>query len=203
MRNANNQLPKYSIAQFGVEDVWEGYAWWEDQKIAIFISKVTVHEDYNPTTGENNIAVLELAVKIDTDVYPPACLAKTSDTTSFDGKMAEAFGWSAEGANHLQRDKFLLQEVSLPVASKAACVSAMGSSVSDGHICAGGVAGKDVCTYKTSYAPNPTFIRDDGSPLLYESYGQRILIGIVGKTGPEEDCGKVNNFCFCYHSASF
>ena len=52
-----------------------------------------VHEDYNnPLSTSNDIALLKLSESVDLDVYTPACLAKTSDTSTFDGKTALVYG---------------------------------------------------------------------------------------------------------------
>ena len=40
-----------------------------------------------------DITILELEEEVDLEVYTPACLAETSDSTAFDGKMATAAGW--------------------------------------------------------------------------------------------------------------
>ena len=59
------------------------------------ISNVTSfikHENFNRTTLVNDIALIELAEEVDLTTYTPACLAKTSDTATFDGKNATAYG---------------------------------------------------------------------------------------------------------------
>ena len=59
------------------------------------ISNVTSfikHENFNLTSLDNDIALIELAEEVDLTTYTPACLAKASDTTTFDGKNATAYG---------------------------------------------------------------------------------------------------------------
>ena len=52
-----------------------------------------IHENYNKTgQSENDIAILELPEEVDLTIYTPACMAKTSDTTTFDGKNAWVYG---------------------------------------------------------------------------------------------------------------
>ena len=52
-----------------------------------------IHENYNKTgQSENDIAILELPEEVDLTIYTPACMAKTSDTSTFDGKKALAYG---------------------------------------------------------------------------------------------------------------
>ena len=52
------------------------------------IKTLTNHPSYNPLKIEDgyDITVLELEEELDLNVYTPACLAKTSDSTTFDGK---------------------------------------------------------------------------------------------------------------------
>lgn len=58
------------------------------------MTRYTNHEQYQnpPGTINNDIAILELAEEVDLATYTPACLAKTSDTTTFDGKTALVYG---------------------------------------------------------------------------------------------------------------
>ena len=53
---------------------------------------ITNHENYDSSTTDNDIAIIELAQEVDLTIYTPACLAKTSDTTTFDGKKAWVYG---------------------------------------------------------------------------------------------------------------
>ena len=54
------------------------------------MTKYTNHEDF--TMPNNDIVIIELAEEVDLATYTPACLAKTSDTTTFDGKTALVYG---------------------------------------------------------------------------------------------------------------
>ena len=56
------------------------------------VASYTNHENYNKVTTDNDITIIELAQEADITIYTPACLAKTSDTTTFDGKNATAYG---------------------------------------------------------------------------------------------------------------
>ena len=56
------------------------------------MTKYTNHEDFNTVTTDNDITIIELAQEVDLTTYTPACLAKTSDTTTFDGKTALVYG---------------------------------------------------------------------------------------------------------------
>ena len=56
----------------------------------IDVTKYTNHEDF--AMPNNDIVMLELAEEADLTVYTPACMAKTSDTDTFDGKTALVYG---------------------------------------------------------------------------------------------------------------
>ena len=58
----------------------------------IDVTKYTNHEDFDTVTLNNDIVMLELAEEADLTVYTPACMAKTSDTETFDGKSALVYG---------------------------------------------------------------------------------------------------------------
>ena len=60
--------------------------------MTIDVTKYTNHESYNTPQDNNDITIIELAQEVDLTTYTPACLAKTSDTTTFDGKTALVYG---------------------------------------------------------------------------------------------------------------
>ena len=57
--------------------------------MTIDVASYTNHENF---TVDNDISIIELAQAVDLTTYTPACLAKTSDTTTFDGKNAWVYG---------------------------------------------------------------------------------------------------------------
>ena len=58
--------------------------------MTIDVASYTNHESYS--FPDNDITIIELAQEVDLTTYPPACLAKTSDTTTFDGQKAWVYG---------------------------------------------------------------------------------------------------------------
>ena len=53
-----------------------------------------VHEDWNPETSSNDIALLKLSEAVDLDVYTPACLADLgSDYTGQNGRVYGSVPW--------------------------------------------------------------------------------------------------------------
>ena len=108
----------------------------------VSVTKITVHENYGGADLNNDIAMLELGQELDLDVYTPACLAQTSDTSTFDGVTAQAYGWGTTSSGGPVSNKLL--EVSLPVVTTAVCEAAMGP-LTAGQLCAGGELNKDSC----------------------------------------------------------
>ena len=60
--------------------------------MTIDVANYTNHENYNNATDDNDITVIELDQEVDLTTYTPACMAKTSDTSTFDGKNAWVYG---------------------------------------------------------------------------------------------------------------
>ena len=56
------------------------------------VASYTNHESYNSGTSDNDITIIELDQAVDLATYTPACMAKTSDTTTFDNNDAKAYG---------------------------------------------------------------------------------------------------------------
>ncbi|KAK7086265.1 hypothetical protein SK128_005315 [Halocaridina rubra] len=121
---------------------------------------VTVHPDYNPSTGENDIAVIELdnPVNLNGDLpISPVCLP--SPATDFSGRTAIATGWGVTSETAFQSSS--LQEVEVTVTSLADCSS-------PSLLCAEDPAGgKDTC------------FGDTGGPLMVDIDGQYVLAGVT------------------------
>ena len=61
-------------------------------EMTIDVASYTNHESYSSVTTDNDITIIKLAQEVDLATYTPACLAKTSDTTTFDGEDAWVYG---------------------------------------------------------------------------------------------------------------
>ena len=60
------------------------------------VKRIIRHPDYHYRDGErprNDIAILELEWPVDIMIHTPACLARRTAGSKFDGKMAKAVGW--------------------------------------------------------------------------------------------------------------
>ena len=55
-----------------------------------------IRQDFNPKVNSTkDIAILELGEEVDLTTYTPACLARSEDKETFDGKMAVTLGKEA------------------------------------------------------------------------------------------------------------
>ena len=137
-------------------------------EITISVSNIFYHQTYNPNSlahrRKGDISVLKLVKEVDLNIYTPACLAKTTDESTFDGKIAQVYGWGYKYDGGPKSN--VLLEVGVEVVNNTQCSLFMGER-DKGEICAGGVWGEDACQF------------DSGGPLSFESNGQHILIGDV------------------------
>jgi len=138
----------------------------------VAVVSLTHHESYPTAVGQQSaapwdITVMELAEAVDLNMYTPACMAKSTDATTFDGKTAIVAGWGVLSEGGPFPDPFVPHEVQVPVVAASVCP---GTNGSPSDICAGGEGGKDSCQ------------SDSGGPLTYkQDNGQHVLIGDVSR----------------------
>ena len=129
----------------------------------------------------HDITILELAEELDLNVYTPACIAKTTDATTFDGQTATVAGWGVTSSGGSFPSPFVPHEVDVPVIAAADCPY---SKEDTSELCAGFIeGGKDACQ------------SDSGGPLTYKANGQHILIGDVSHG---ISCALVSGDCCLY-----
>ena len=94
----------------------------------INVVNITFHPAYNQTFNATSvtrkgydIAILELKETLDLNVYTPACLAKVTDRTTFDGKNATVAGWGRIDKDGTRPDPFAPREVNVTVLSSDDC----------------------------------------------------------------------------------
>ena len=134
-------------------------------EITIKVSRYTNHEHYRKRTHENDITLIKLAKEVDLSIYTPACLARRTDTSTFNGKNALVYGKKKDNINPTSIENLnvplclgwgkissedpksleMLLEVTVPVVSRRTCEVAMSPHITDDMICAGGRRGKDAC----------------------------------------------------------
>ncbi|XP_055908350.1 trypsin-1-like [Eupeodes corollae] len=109
------------------------------------VSKAIVHEKYNPTTVENDIALLRLDSPVPlTDPLRPICLPAANQ--NFDLKQGIVAGWGLTKENGFVSS--ILQEVTVPIITNAQCrATQYKSKILETMLCAGVVStgGKDAC----------------------------------------------------------
>ncbi|XP_016928338.2 trypsin-1 [Drosophila suzukii] len=145
----------------------------EDIVVQRFVSRVKVHELYNPRSFDNDIAILRLNQPVDMEHQRlrPICLPIQS--YSFDHELAIVTGWGAQKEGGLGSDT--LREVQVEVLPQLDCrnsTSYKPGQITDNMMCAGYIlqGGKDACS------------GDSGGPLqatFDEQPGQYQLAGIV------------------------
>ncbi|XP_017077726.2 mite allergen Der p 3 [Drosophila eugracilis] len=145
----------------------------QDIVIQRYVSRVKVHELYNPRSFDNDIAILRLDQPVDMENHRlrPICLPVQS--YSFDQELGIVTGWGAQREGGFGSD--VLREVDVVVLSQTDCRNSTTykpGQITDNMMCAGSVSegGKDACT------------GDSGGPLqttFDEQPGQYQLAGIV------------------------
>ncbi|CAL4061837.1 unnamed protein product [Meganyctiphanes norvegica] len=149
--------------------------------------KITPHHEYNCSTYENDVAVIELSREIDlqkhADVIHPVCLPK-DDSKTYKGETATVTGWGSTAGisnlfTHINR-KYpnILQEAQVSVLGNSKCqniqdlLGVFKSEITNNMICSGTEenyyeGGKDSCK------------GDSGGPLTVKEKGGHVQIGIV------------------------
>ena len=141
----------------------------EAQSIKVDAFSFTRHPQYNSTSHENDIAVIELKDKIDLHSQPnikPVCLPEAGST--YAGEEAVVSGWGRESMDsHMLAN---LNKVTVRVYGDGSC-GLMDHYKTDDMLCAGvEEGGKDAC------------VGDSGGPLVvadYENNGAATLVGVV------------------------
>nr|XP_046270389.1 serine protease 27-like [Scatophagus argus] len=131
------------------------------------VSQVINHPNYDATTIDNDISLLQLSSSVDfTNYIRPVCLA--ADGSVFGaGTTCWVTGWGAIRTGVSLPFPQRLQEVSVPIVSNAQCSQALGS-ITDNMICAGLTeGGKDSCQ------------GDSGGPMVTKNISRWVQAGVV------------------------
>lgn len=132
----------------------------------IQVAEITLHEQYDPYTAENDIALLKLVSPL-SSVSPLGLATDAMLLEMPERALFTTVGWGTTSTSVLNTvDQ--LQQVELPPVTQAMCNLAYPGEVSDKMICAGFLqGGKDSCQ------------GDSGGPLLMYSKGEWYQTGIV------------------------
>lgn len=145
------------------------------------IGKVIIHDQFEPETFDNDIALIKLEQPVSLEVHTPACLPSTKFFKDIPGGTEVwVAGWGKvreEGLGMAGK----LKEVSLRTVSNQDCEASFKEAgfdyiVTEKMVCAGGEKGKDGCQ------------GDSGGPLVaIGEEGETTLTGIVSWG---EGCGR-------------
>merc|ERR1712083_873402 len=135
------------------------------------IAQVFNNNQYNPSTFDNDFAILKLDSPLElNDDVKPACLPTSTEYLDVSSTEERCFtsGWGtlSSGGSSTNTCQF----VRVPAITNAACNSDYGAgSITDSMICAGypGVGGKDACQ------------GDSGGPFVCNDNGKAVVAGVV------------------------
>ena len=126
----------------------------------IDVERWIIHPDYNSSTSDSDIALIEL--KTASTLGTPVTII--SDAVNTTGLISTAVGWGATSEGGSSSTDLL--EVELPVVSNAACNIPYGGGITANMVCAGyDAGGKDACQ------------GDSGGPLIVGGSAAPQLIG--------------------------
>ncbi|KAL4240208.1 Plasma kallikrein [Mactra antiquata] len=133
------------------------------------VQNVIIHRAYNPTSYENDIALIKLKHSVETS-HPditPACI-KLPDEDQFDStNICYVIGFGDTGMEGRNKQG-ILQQAMVPIINNTACSQWYQQSIADSNICAGySFGGIDACK------------GDSGGPLSCYKDGKWYVTGIV------------------------
>nr|XP_015194905.1 PREDICTED: serine protease 33-like [Lepisosteus oculatus] len=165
----------HCFAGSSVPSSWMVYLGWlklslaSTNGVAKSVQQIIVHPSYNPTTFNNDVALLKLSSSVSfTSYIQPVCLAD-SGSSFYTGTSCwvTGYGTTAEGGSLPQQGA--LQEVQLPVIGNQECRCLNSEyNITSNMICAGlRQGGKDSCQ------------GDSGGPLVSKQSSVWVQAGIV------------------------
>jgi len=141
------------------------------RNVAQVIKNFNAGQQYNPSTFDNDFAILKLASPLElNDDVQPACLPSSSTYLDVSSTEERCFtsGWGTLSSGGSSTDT--CQYVRVPAITNAACNADYGAgSITDSMICAGypGEGGKDACQ------------GDSGGPFVCNDGGKAVVAGVV------------------------
>jgi len=146
---------------------------YDDIRKNLELEKIILHEDYDSSTKQHDIALLKLKEPLDLSVYTPACMPASG--VDFTGETAWVYGW---GKTDMFSDynADTLRETTQTILSNEECSTkegeiddvaySMAGSITDDMIC-GEATGQDACQ------------GDSGGPFTVEVEGSHHLAGVT------------------------
>lgn len=140
------------------------------------IKSIRVHPQYNSTTLQNDIALLELmhaSSQLTVPLFSGA--SREGVPPSLVGKMVTAIGWGMADGSSTWYFPEKLRQVNLPVVTDSYCNNIYSLSLASSQICAGYYEGKDACS------------GDSGGPIVSNIDGVWVHAGLVSYGAPCTD----------------
>ncbi|XP_026189279.1 suppressor of tumorigenicity 14 protein homolog isoform X2 [Mastacembelus armatus] len=141
------------------------------------IKRIIAHQDYNPHTYDNDIAVMELdtEVPLNQNIWPICLPSPTHDFPA--GQEAWITGWGATREDGMAAT--VLQKAEVRIINGTVCKSLLGDEITDHMLCAGVLkGGVDACQ------------GDSGGPLSVTGPSGRVFLAGVVSWG--DGCGRRN-----------
>jgi len=138
------------------------------QRIFVGKSGIVVHENWNPETLSNDIAMIKLPVAITFNQYiQPAALPKMGSDgryATYEGDIAYASGWGKDSdkATSIAEN---LNYIEAPIMKQSTCNTYYLGVITPNQICISTKGGKSTCN------------GDSGGPLVYKQGSTNTLIG--------------------------
>lgn len=164
----------HCVEQFQKEEIYVSLGEHDKNQISessftqhIAIDKIIMHENYDPNTVDNDIAVIRLSGPVTfNDGIRPVCLPFKFASNDFSGESGTVTGWGQLTFNGEVSN--VLQEVELPILTTAECQQY--------DIVAGSITENMLCTYSLGL---DACKGDSGGPLHWGKDGRQYLIGLV------------------------
>ncbi len=130
-------------------------------------ASATPHPGYDPTTLENDIALITLTNPAGAPAAPIPLIAPWQDALVVGGAPAAIAGWGMTHPSVTSSSSSTLQEATVPIIADTACADVYGGDfVASAMLCAGDLAQRiDTCK------------GDSGGPLAMTLGGSRVLVG--------------------------
>lgn len=136
-------------------------------RLTVTAANYRLHEDYNPQTLVNDVALLHLPTVVAYNAFiQPSTLPTDFASELFVGDIAVATGWGRT-SDTVPGTSPVLRSVDNPIITNAACQAVFGSSIIASTICISTTGGRNVCS------------GDSGGPLTVVRGGQNVQVGIA------------------------
>ncbi|ELU06672.1 hypothetical protein CAPTEDRAFT_18116 [Capitella teleta] len=139
----------------------------EENQETLDVVATIIHSGYDPSTNANDIALLKLkSPVVYTNAISPLCLPEVGDSFA-DGTECVVTGWGLTSSRATSLSQ-VLNQVRIPLVSRARCIEYHGDIILRSMICAGlDEGGRDTCQ------------GDSGGPLACKSKGRYVLTGLT------------------------